>query len=238
MAALFSFLDLSFQTHFILWHFYVTLFNTNHCPPPLHLRHPIFTPQCTIPVHILMVQKGGIFVFIFTYIQLIKYNYACLWLCSFKAISHLSNKVGWNGKKEVIQVPRNDKCSVISFRLVQFCIVLTKVGEILWYYCVICIMFCHAECWYKVMTVKTVQTEEKEEQIISLSWITVNFYAFMRTDMSCHAIYVLYCSVLLLKDQTHIFLCLLNWHIIRLHTHACENYTTFVKLTYILPKSS
>jgi len=32
---------------------------------PLNLVHPVFTPQCTIQFHILMVQKGDIFV-IFT----------------------------------------------------------------------------------------------------------------------------------------------------------------------------
>jgi len=143
---------------------------------PLNLRHPIFTPIYIIQFHILMVQKASIFFFNFTYIKLIKCNNICLWLCSFKVTSHLSNKVGWYGKKEVIQVSRNDRCSDISVRIVQFCIVLTKAGEILWYYCIICIMFHHAEYWYKVMTLKTVLDWNTGWTNISLSQINVNFF--------------------------------------------------------------
>lgn len=98
--------------------------------------------------------------------------------------------------KEVIQVSRNLKCSEISFRVVQFCIILTQVGQILWYNCTICIMFCHDVHWYKVMTVKTVKTEAKEEQISAYHELLLTFKHLWdnRYVMPCHLCPILLCS--------------------------------------------
>jgi len=36
-------------------------------------------------------------------------------------------------------------------------------------------MFCHAECWYKVTTVKTVQTEEQNKKISAYHELLLTF---------------------------------------------------------------